>query len=111
MPPAAGSATVSTMTYLMTTNTDGNLDIFRAIAKKLDPQTTGLIARYAGLNELGLAVTSVWETKVACDRFTADQLLPALQAVLGDPIPASQVNQVVGFESVEEFHPPLERKE
>ena len=93
------------MTYLMTSNHDGDLATFRRIAEQLDAQTAGLVARYAGENEHGLAITSVWESKAACDRFTAEHLVPALKAVLGDPLPPSRVSVFVGFEAVDEYHP------
>ena len=105
MARAAESATLSPMTYLMTTNTTGDLATFRAICERVDPHTTGLVARYAGVNEHGLAITSIWETKAACDRFTTEQLFPAFQAVLGEVSAPDDGSVFVSFETVDELHP------
>lgn len=89
------------MTYLMTSNTDGDLGTFRQIVDRVGAPP-GMIARYAGENEHGLAITTVWETKAACDRFTAEQLIPALTAVLGDPLPAGATSAFVTFEVIDQ---------
>ena len=95
------------MTYLMTTTSPGDLDTFRLICQRVDPHTTGLIARYAGMNDRGLlAITSVWESKAACDRFTVEHLLPALATVFGPDIPPpGETGQLVEFDCVDELHP------
>jgi hypothetical protein len=93
------------MTYLMTTNTTGDLATFRAICERVDPHTTGLVARYAGMNEHGLAITSIWETKAACDRFTTELLFPAFEAVLGAISAPDGRGVFVNFETVDEFSP------
>lgn len=91
------------MTYLMTSNTPGDIGTFRAICAIVDSHATGLIARYAGENEIGLAITTVWESKAACDRFTVEHLQPALASVAGDPdTPPAGPMVFVSFESVEE---------
>lgn len=91
------------MTYLMTANTPGDLDTFRAVCDLIDAHAVGLVARYAGENENGLAITSIWETKAACDRFTVEHLHPTLASLVGDRPPAAEGPTVfVAFESVEE---------
>jgi hypothetical protein len=64
------------MTYLMITSGHGDMDTSRAICRQVDPHADGLIARYAGMSERGLAITSIWTSKAACDRFTTEHLLP-----------------------------------
>lgn len=97
------------MTYLLTNNGLGDMDTFRRITERVDPHAEGLIARYAGMNEHGLAITTVWTSKAACDRFTAEHLLPALEAVLGSPIPTRGDGVVVDFDVLEEAHPEVAR--
>ncbi|MEZ5409008.1 MAG: hypothetical protein R2761_13335 [Acidimicrobiales bacterium] len=90
------------MTYLLTSNGPGNIETFRAICRRVDAHATGLIARYAGENENGLAITTIWESKAACDRFTVEHLEPALASILGD-VPSPPAPAVfVAFESAEE---------
>lgn len=90
------------MTYLMTSNTPGDLDTFRAVCDLIDAHATGLIARYAGENENGLAITAIWESKAACDRFTVEHLHPTLASLAGDRGPAAGPSVFVAFESVEQ---------
>ncbi len=102
MPPIEPSIIVSPMTYLMTSNTPGDIETFRAVCRKVDTHATGLIARYAGPNENGLAITTIWETKAACDRFTVEHLEPALAALRRDETSPVGPIVLVAFESVEE---------
>jgi hypothetical protein len=73
------------MTYLITTqSTGGDHESFRAVCDVLDAERPdGLLARYAGINDVGLVVTGIWTSKAHADRFTSEQLLPALQQVIG----------------------------
>jgi hypothetical protein len=74
------------MTYVMTTNTPhGEPDTYRKIVERVSSHADGLIARYAGMSEAGLAITTVWQSKAHSDRFTAEHLLPALREINGAP--------------------------
>jgi hypothetical protein len=81
------------MTYIITTNTHGDMDTFHEIDAIVGP-VSGLVARYAGMNDHGLAVTSVWDSKADADRFFSEQLGPALQQLAGDE-PATDVSNIV----------------
>ena len=73
------------MTYLITTQTTGgDQEGFRAVCDVLDADPPeGLLARYAGINDVGIVVTCVWTSKAHADRFTSEQLLPTLHRVIG----------------------------
>jgi len=90
------------MTYLMTSNAPGDIETFRAICERVESHAAGLIARYAGCNDTGLAITTIWESKAACDRFTAEHLQPALVAILGDRLASTGPGVFVAFESLDE---------
>lgn len=93
------------MTYLMITNGQGTLEGFQRITDVVDPHAAGLLARYAGVNEHGLAIAALWESKAACDRFTAEHLVPALDSVLGfRPSPGGPFASIA-FEAVLELRP------
>lgn len=102
MSPIGPWIIVCPMTYLMTSNTPGDIDTFRAVCGQVDAHATGLIARYAGQNENGLAITTIWESKAACDRFTVEHLEPALAALRGGETSPVGPIVLVAFESVEE---------
>ena len=89
------------MTYLLTTSSPGDLDTYRRVCAEIEPFTTGLVARYAGPTERGLAITAIWESKADCDRFTIEHLVPALRSALGDRFAASSVSHSIGFEAEE----------
>lgn len=81
---------VKTMTYL--TNSlfpNGSVDDYRVVADALpDSRPEGMIARYAGMSDAGLAITVVWASKVHADRFETEQLLPTVGRLLGPPDPS-----------------------
>jgi hypothetical protein len=94
---------VADMTYLMTTNHDGDPETYRKVCERVDGHTDGMIARYAGMNDRGLAVTVVWESKAHSDRFAAEHLFPALQDIVGPSHEAPSI--VVDFEAFEAYVP------
>lgn len=105
MTEPADSTNVTAMTYLETTNV-GDFDIYQQVRSGLDRHSHGLIARYAGRNEHGLAVTSIWQTKADCDRFTTEHLIPTLRAVIGDiTSPPGTIERTISFEALDELHP------
>jgi hypothetical protein len=81
----AGVTDAEAMTYVMTINNQGDADTYRKIVDRVSHHADGLIARYAGMNDNGLAVTTVWESKAHSDRFAAEQLLPAVRDIVGEP--------------------------
>jgi len=97
------SLIVADMTYLITTNHDGDPETYRKVCERVDRHTDGMIARYAGMNDRGLAVTVVWESKAHSDRFAAEQLVPALRDIAGVDDPGQRV--VVDFEAFETYIP------
>jgi heme-degrading monooxygenase HmoA len=59
------------------------IDGFRAVAAKHNPpqDIDGLLAWAAGTDSSGLHVVTVWESKAHQDRWSAEQLFPAFQAL------------------------------
>jgi heme-degrading monooxygenase HmoA len=59
------------------------IDDFRTVAAKHNPpeDIDGLLAWAAGADEDGLHVVTVWQSKAHQDRWTAEQLFPAFQAL------------------------------
>jgi heme-degrading monooxygenase HmoA len=59
------------------------IEDFRAVAAKHNPpqDIDGLLAWAAGTDENGLHVVTVWESKAQMDRWSAEQLFPAFQAL------------------------------
>ena len=94
---------VAVMTYLITTNHDGDPETYRKICERVDGHTDGMLARYAGMNDRGLAVTVVWESKAHSDRFAAEQLVPALRDIADVDDPGDMV--VVDFDAFETYVP------
>jgi hypothetical protein len=90
------------MTYL--TNSlipDGTLDGYHAINAALaDDQPAGMVARYVGMSEAGLAITVVWASKADADRFETEQLLPVIRRVMGPPSPDGTAT-VFSYEAVD----------
>ena len=72
------------MTYIMTTNSPGDAESFRKVTERVERHAHGLIALYAGINDRGLAITSVWQSKAHSDRFTVEHLIPAIREVAGE---------------------------
>lgn len=90
------------MTYVITTSTPGGtIETYRRVNAHVgDEPIAGLVHHVAGVDATGnLAITSVFETKAHADRFTAERLLPALQAVGGE---ADGPVTVIDFEAVSE---------
>ena len=73
------------MTYLITMNSSGDAETFRKVNERVEPHAHGLLALYAGVNDRGLAITSVWQTKAHSDRFTVEHLIPAIREIVGEP--------------------------
>jgi len=75
------------MTFIHITLTPGaTIENFRAVAAKHNPpqDIDGLLTWAVGADADGLHVVSVWESRAQMDRWEAEQLLPAFQA-LGMP--------------------------
>jgi hypothetical protein len=69
---------------------------FRAVAAKHNPpqDIDGLLAWAAGTDENGLHVVTVWESKAQMDRWSAEQLFPAFQALgMADLAPRMQFTE------------------
>jgi hypothetical protein len=72
------------MAYIHIAATRGRtIEDFRTVSAKHNaPQDIdGLLAWAAGSDEDGLHVVTVWQSRAAKDRFEAEQLLPAFQAL------------------------------
>jgi len=72
------------MAYIhITTTTGKTVEDFRAVSAKLSPpqDTDGLLVQAAGSDSSGLHVVSVWQSKAHAERFEAEQLFPAFQAL------------------------------
>ena len=72
------------MTYIMTTNSQGDAESFRKVTERVERHAHGLVALYAGINDRGLAITSVWQSKAHSDRFAVEHLIPAIREVVGE---------------------------
>lgn len=59
------------------------IDDFRAVSAKHNPpqDIDGLLAWAAGTDENGLHVVTVWQSKAHQERWAAEQLFPAFQAL------------------------------
>ena len=72
------------MAHIHTSATRGaTIDDFRAVSAKHDPpqDIDGLLAWAAGADENGLHVVTVWQSKAHQERWAAEQLFPAFQAL------------------------------
>lgn len=72
------------MAFVHSTKTKGaTIEAFRAVSAKHNPpqDIDGLVAWAAGSDSGGLHVVTVWQSKAHKDRFEADQLFPAFQAL------------------------------
>jgi hypothetical protein len=72
------------MAYMHITAANGpTIDDFRAVSAKHNPpqDIDGLLAWAAGTDDSGLHVVTLWQSKAHKDRFEAEQLLPAFQAM------------------------------
>ena len=92
------------MTYAITTQTPANQEQFEAIDAVLgDEPVAGLLARYTGLTDAGVAVTSLWASKADADRFFAERLRPAIDQVPGAA--ATEPQASISFEVTNEMIP------
>jgi hypothetical protein len=72
------------------------IDDFRAVSAKHNPpqDIDGLLAWAAGTDENGLHVVTVWQSKANRERWEAEQLLPAFQALgLTDAASATEMTE------------------
>ena len=97
------------MTYL--TNSlmpDATLDGYHAITDALpDSRPHGMIARYVGMSDAGLAITVVWASKADADHFEVEQLGPTVRRVMGPPNPDSAAT-FFSYEAVDVVFGPSE---
>ena len=56
------------------------------------------------MNEAGLAITTVWESKAHSDRFATEHLVPAIRDIAGDAINGGP-GILVGFEATDALNP------
>jgi len=81
------------MAYIYISTSKGmSIEDFRAVSAKHDPpqDLDGLLAWAAGSDENGLHVVTMWQSKAHADRFQAEQLFPAFQAVgMAADVPAN----------------------
>jgi hypothetical protein len=71
-------------------------DDFRAVTAKHNPpqDIDGLLAWAAGSDSDGLHVVTVWQSKAHQDRFEAEQLFPAFQALgMTDVVPDTEMTE------------------
>jgi hypothetical protein len=94
------------MTYVQTINGNGDQEGYLKVVERVQAHADGLIARYAGMNDRGLAITSVWESKVHADRFTVDHLMPAIRDIIGDALDDGPPATMIDYSTFEEFHAP-----
>jgi hypothetical protein len=93
---------VDAMRYILTTQSGTTLDDFSKVAAVIGPDMpSGLLARYVGVSQTGLCITTIWASKVDSDRFTAERLFPALRQVFGrEP---GEPAALVGYEAVDDL--------
>ena len=87
------------MAFVHSTKSNGvTIEDFRAVsAKHIPPQDIdGLLAWAAGTDENGLNVVTVWESKAHEERWAAEQLFPAFQALGMTDVP-----EFTGYETGE----------
>jgi hypothetical protein len=94
------------MTYVQTINGNGDPEGYLNVVERVQAHSDGLLARYAGINDRGLAITSIWESKVHADRFTVDHLMPALRDIVGDAMDDGPPATMIDFTTFEEFQAP-----
>ena len=85
------------MAHIHTSATRGaTIDDFRAVCAKHNPpqDIDGLLAWAAGADEDGLHVVTVWQSKAHQERWAAEQLFPAFQALgMTDVVPNSKFTE------------------
>jgi hypothetical protein len=72
------------MAYIIMATTHGQtIEGFRAVTEKISPpkEMDGLLAQAVGSDDNGLHVLTVWQSKAHSDRYEAEQLFPAFQAL------------------------------
>jgi len=93
----------------MTTQTPSTPEQFEAVDAAIGDQVpTGLLARYLGVTEAGVAVTALWASKADADRFFVERLRPAIQQVHGvdEPMPS---HPTIGYDVTHELLPSASR--
>jgi hypothetical protein len=67
-----------------------SIDDYRTISEALpNDRPEGMVARYVGIADDGLAITVVWTSKAHADRFEAEHLEPTIRRLMGPPDPES----------------------
>ena len=72
------------MAYIHIARTGGRtIEDFRMVSEKVEPPRVidGLLVQAAGSDDNGLHVVTVWQSKAHADRYEAEQLFPAFQAL------------------------------
>jgi heme-degrading monooxygenase HmoA len=72
------------MAHVHIATTKGHtIETFRRVSAEHNapPDVDGLLALAAGSDENGLSVVSIWESKAHQERWAAEQLFPAFQAL------------------------------
>jgi hypothetical protein len=105
MPDRPWSGDRSGMTYMLSTQTPATPEDFEAVDAIVGPDMpTGLLARYIGVTDVGVAVTTMWASKADADRFFVERLRPAVQQVAGMDEP-TQPASAIGFDVTHELLP------
>ena len=85
------------MAYIHFAKSKGqSIENFRMVSARHNPpqEIDGLLAWAAGTDENGLNVVTVWESKAQMDRWSAEQLFPAFQALgMADLAPRMQFTE------------------
>jgi heme-degrading monooxygenase HmoA len=97
VPPASANYAQITkgrtvMAYIHFAKSKGqSIENFRMVSAKHNPpqEIDGLLAWAAGTDEAGLNVVTVWESEAHKDRWAAEQLFPAFQALGLAGVPAN----------------------
>ena len=93
------------MTYMLTTQTPATPEQFEAVETIVGPDMPpGLLARYIGVTDAGVAVTTMWASKADADRFFVERLRPAIQQVTGEDEPAQPLS-AIGYDVTHELLP------
>ena len=79
----------------------GSLEGYHTITDALpDPRPEGMVARYVGACDGGLAITVVWDSKAHADRFETEQLIPTVRRLMGPPA-ANGPSTSIAYEATE----------
>lgn len=86
----------------------GSIEGYQAITAALpDNQPTGMVARYVGMSDAGLAITVVWASKADADRFESEHLLPTVRRVMG-PADADSASTFFSYEATDVVFGPVD---